>query len=69
MAKDDKRLEAEKLYVKNGLSCAAIAERLKVSEGSVYRWKTESAEKGEASDWDAQRRRLRLYRFRWPETN
>jgi hypothetical protein len=45
-----KREEAEKLYVKDGLSCAAIAEKLGLHETTVYRWK------GEASDWDAQRR-------------
>ena len=56
MAKDEKRLEAEKLYVKKGLSCAAIAESLRVNEGTVYRWKAEAASKGEASDWDSQRR-------------
>lgn len=56
MAKDDKRLEAEKLYIKNGLSCPAIAEQLKISEGTIYRWKAESAEKGETQDWDSQRR-------------
>jgi hypothetical protein len=56
MAKDEKRLEAEKLYVKNGLSCSAIAESLGVNEGTVYRWKAEAASKGEAADWDSQRR-------------
>jgi DNA-binding transcriptional regulator LsrR (DeoR family) len=56
MAKENKRLEAEKLYVKSGLSCASIAERLDVSEGTVYRWKAEAAEKSEALDWEAQRR-------------
>ena len=56
MALTGKREEAEKLYVKNGLSCAAIAERLGAAEGTVYRWKAEAAEKGEAQDWDAQRR-------------
>lgn len=56
MAKEDKRLEAEKLYIKNGLSCSAIAEELKVNEGTVYRWKAEAGEKGEAQDWDSQRR-------------
>lgn len=56
MAKEDKRLEAEKLYVKNGLSCSAISIQLNISEGTIYRWKAEAAEKGEAQDWDSQRR-------------
>jgi transposase-like protein len=56
MALKDKRLEAEKLYVKDGLPCRDIASALGVNEGTVYRWKGEAAEKGEASDWDAQRR-------------
>ncbi|MDR0709965.1 MAG: DUF1804 family protein [Spirochaetaceae bacterium] len=56
MALNEKREEAEKLYVKDGLTCPAIAERLGVNEGTVYRWKSESGEKGEVSDWDAQRR-------------
>ena len=56
MAKDDKRIEAEKLYVKNGLSCPAVAENLGVNEGTIYRWKAEAAAKGEAAGWDAQRR-------------
>jgi transposase-like protein len=56
MALKEMRTEAEKLYVKSGLSCAAIAETLDVGEGTIYRWKAEAAEKGEAGDWDAQRR-------------
>jgi hypothetical protein len=56
MAKDSKWLEAEKLYIKNGLSCSAIAESLGVNEGTIYRWKAEAASKGEAADWDSQRR-------------
>jgi hypothetical protein len=56
MALNEKREEAEKLYVKDGMACPTIAERLGVNEGTVYRWKSESAGKGEASDWDAQRR-------------
>jgi transposase-like protein len=56
MALTEKREEAEKLYVKDGLTCPAIAERLGVNEGTVYRWKSESAEKGEAADWESQRR-------------
>jgi transposase-like protein len=56
MAKDEKRLEAEKLYVQNGLSCSAIAATLGVNEGTIYRWKAEAASKGDAADWDGQRR-------------
>lgn len=56
MALNEKREEAEKLYVKDGLTCPAIAERLGVNEGTVYRWKSEAAENGEAADWDGQRR-------------
>jgi hypothetical protein len=56
MALNGKREEAEKLYVKDGMTCPAIAERLKVNEGTVYRWKSDAAGKGDAADWDAQRR-------------
>jgi hypothetical protein len=38
------------------MSCPAIAVELGVNEGTVYRWKAESAEKGEALEWDSQRR-------------
>jgi transposase len=55
MALNDKRKQAEDLYVKGGLSCAAIAEKVGVNEGTVYRWKAD-AEKGEASDWEQKRR-------------
>jgi transposase len=56
MALTDKREEAERLYVRQSLSCPAIAAELEVNEGTVYRWKAEAAEKGEAGDWDVQRR-------------
>jgi transposase-like protein len=56
MALSEKREEAEKLYVKDGLTCLAIAGRLGVNEGTVYRWKSESAEKGDSADWELQRR-------------
>jgi transposase len=56
MAKDEKRTEAERLYVRDGMSCRDIADALGVNEGTVYRWKGAAEEKGEASDWDAQRR-------------
>jgi transposase len=46
-------LKREKLYVKNDLSCSAIAESLGMNEGSIYRWKVENATKGEAVDWDS----------------
>jgi hypothetical protein len=55
MALSEKREEAEKLYVKDGLTCPAIAEKLGVNEGTVYRWKSEAVEKGEVA-WDVQRR-------------
>jgi hypothetical protein len=56
MALNDKREEAERLYVRQSLSCPAIAAELGVNEGTVYRWKADAAEKGEAADWDVQRR-------------
>lgn len=56
MALNDKRDEAERLYVRQSMTCPAIAAELGVNEGTVYRWKTEAAEKGESSDWDTQRR-------------
>jgi transposase-like protein len=56
MALTDKREEAERLYVRQGISCSAIAEQLEVNAGTVYRWKEDAAEKGEALDWDVQRR-------------
>jgi transposase len=56
LRKEGRREEAEKLYGRQSLSCTAIAEKLGVSEGTVYRWKGEAAVKGEATDWDARRR-------------
>jgi transposase-like protein len=56
MALNDKREEAERLYVRQSMSCPAIAKQLDVDSGTVYRWKTEAAEKGDAQDWDTQRR-------------
>jgi transposase-like protein len=56
MAHADRREEAECLYVAKGMSCPAIASELEVDKGTVYRWKTDAAEKGGALDWDAQRR-------------
>ena len=43
MAKDERRTEAERLYVKEGKSCVQIAAKLEVSEGTIYRWKAEAA--------------------------
>jgi transposase-like protein len=60
MAKDGKREEAENLYVKRSMSCPQIAAELGVSDGTVYRWKSEAAERGEAADWDAQRRAFNM---------
>jgi hypothetical protein len=56
MAKDGKREEAEKLYVKQSMTCPQIAAELGVNDGTVYRWKAEAAAQGETADWDAQRR-------------
>jgi hypothetical protein len=56
MALADKREEAERLYVRQSMSCPAIAEQLEVDPGTVYRWKADAAGKGEALDWDVQRR-------------
>ena len=53
---NDKREEAERLYVTQFMSCPAIAEQLGVDKGTVYRWKTEAAEKGETLDWESKRR-------------
>jgi hypothetical protein len=56
MAKEDKRKEAESLYVRQDMSCPQIAEALGVNEGTVYRWKAEAAERGKSRDWDSLRR-------------
>ena len=37
------------------MNCPAIAAELGVAEGTVYRWKADAAEKGEAMDRDYQR--------------
>jgi hypothetical protein len=60
MAKDSKREEAEKLYVKQSMTCPQIAEELGVNDGTVYRWKAEAAGQGETTDWDAQRRAFNM---------
>jgi transposase-like protein len=60
MAKPDKREEAERLYVRQAVTCADIAEQLEIDSGTVYRWKSEAAEKGEYADWDARRRAYNL---------
>jgi uncharacterized protein YjcR len=59
MDRDEKRKEAEKLYVEKCLSCATIAEQLGVVESTVYRWKAaaaEAAEKDMGWDWESLRR-------------
>jgi hypothetical protein len=56
MALTDKREEAERLYVREDMPCPAIAKQLEVNAGTVYRWKEDAAAKGEALDWDVQRR-------------
>jgi DNA-binding transcriptional regulator LsrR (DeoR family) len=60
MAKEGKREEAEKLYVKQSMTCPQIAAELGVNEGTVYRWKAEAAAQGETTDWDAQRRAFNM---------
>ncbi|MDR0556317.1 MAG: DUF1804 family protein [Treponema sp.] len=60
MAKDDKREEAEKLYVRQSMTCPQIAAELGVNDGTVYRWKAEAAAQGETTDWDAQRRAFNM---------
>jgi transposase-like protein len=55
MAMTGKRIEAKNLYVLKAKACTAIAEELGVDAGTVYRWKAEAKEKGEAQDWDYQR--------------
>ena len=56
MALNDKREEAERLYVGQSMTCPKIAKQLGIDPGTVYRWKTEAAEKGDALDWDVRRR-------------
>jgi uncharacterized protein YjcR len=55
MALTEKRVEAKNLYIHQAMTCPAIAQALAVDVGTVYRWKTEAAEKGEVFDWDYQR--------------
>lgn len=55
MALPEKRAEAKRLYIDKSMTCAAIAEELGVDAGTVYRWKADAAEKGEAQEWDYQR--------------
>ena len=60
MAPSSKREKAENLYVRKSMSCPAIGAELNIDAGTVYRWKSEAAEKGEAFDWDTQRRSYHL---------
>jgi phage pi2 protein 07 len=60
MALAEKKIEAERLYVKKFLSCPAIAAELGIDSGTVYRWKAKAAEKGEKESWDAKRRNLHV---------
>jgi predicted DNA-binding protein YlxM (UPF0122 family) len=55
MALTEKRTEAERFYVQKGLSCTRIASELAVHEATVYKWKAEAADKGEAFNWDTHR--------------
>jgi predicted DNA-binding protein YlxM (UPF0122 family) len=56
MALADKRDEAERLYVRESMSCDAIAKQLGIDKGTVYRWKAEAKEKNVALDWETKRR-------------
>jgi DNA-binding transcriptional regulator LsrR (DeoR family) len=58
--KDNKREEAEKLYVQQSMTCPQIAAKLGVNDGTVYRWKAEAAGQGETTNWDAQRRTFNM---------
>jgi hypothetical protein len=60
MAKDGKREAAEKLYVKQSMTCPQIAAELRVNDGTIYRWKAEAAAQGETTDWEARRRAYNL---------
>jgi transposase len=46
MALTEKRAEAERLYVREGLTCPRIAAELGVNEGTVYKWKQDAAARG-----------------------
>jgi len=56
MGLNDSRAEAEKLYVRQSLFCNAIAKRLGVNDGTVYRWKQAAAGCGDNSNREIQRR-------------
>jgi transposase-like protein len=58
MALTEKRAEAESLYVRKSMTVPAIASKLQIDAGTVYRWKAEAVEKG--ADWDARRRVFNL---------
>jgi hypothetical protein len=60
MALTEKREEAERLYVRKFMSCAAAAAELGINEGTVYRWKAKAAAEGENEDWDVKREKLHL---------
>ena len=60
MAKDGKRKEAERLYIRQDVTCPQIAAELGVNEGTVYRWKAEAAARGETADWEARRRAFNM---------
>jgi transposase-like protein len=58
MALAEKRQQAEELYAQTSMTCGEIAERLGVNAGTVYKWKSDAAGKGE--DWEAKRRLFNL---------
>jgi transposase len=60
MAKEGRKEEAERLYVRHAMTCPQIAAELGVDDGTVYRWKAEAAERGETTDWEARRRAYNL---------
>jgi transposase-like protein len=57
MAEPEKRVEAEKLYVKAKLTVKELARVIGVSEGTVYRWKEDARGAGIDYDWDEKRRK------------
>ena len=61
MARKMERLDARRLYCEEIMSIGEIAKRLMVPENTVYRWKSEDAERG--NNWDSERETLRLTSF------
>jgi hypothetical protein len=55
MALPEKRAQAKRLYVDKAMTCSAIAHELAVDVSTVYRWKSEATDQGDAQDWEYQR--------------